>query len=84
MKKKSWSLVIAPLIMFFFTGYKSPVMAALVLYAKGSASSERGFSVGISRISLNPETVEALVCLRSWYKAGLIEEKDDHEFIRDI
>jgi hypothetical protein len=50
-------------------------MAALiVLYGKGhlvraatSASSERGFSVGkdvfgISRMSLNPETVEALVC----------------------
>ena len=35
---------------------------------------ERGFTVGkdvfgISRMSLNPETLEPLVCLRSWYRA---------------
>ena len=35
-------------------------------------------------MSLNPETLEALVCLRSWYRAWLVEEKDDHEFIHDI
>ncbi|KAK4037666.1 hypothetical protein OUZ56_029697 [Daphnia magna] len=27
-------------------------------------------------MSLYPETVEALVCLRSWYKAGLVGEVD--------
>ncbi|EFX77544.1 hypothetical protein DAPPUDRAFT_247554 [Daphnia pulex] len=42
-----------------------------------SAASERAFTVGkdifgISRMSLKPETVEALICLRSWYKAGLV------------
>lgn len=53
-----------------------------------SASSERAFSAGkdvfgISRMRLCPETVEALVCLRSWYRAGLIEEADVHEFVHD-
>ncbi|KZR99335.1 Uncharacterized protein APZ42_004833 [Daphnia magna] len=49
------------------------------------ASSERAFSAGkdvfgIARMSLNPETVEALVCLRSWYRAGLVGEPnlDEH------
>ncbi|EFX74312.1 hypothetical protein DAPPUDRAFT_324460 [Daphnia pulex] len=42
-----------------------------------SAASKRAFTVGkdifgISRMSLKPETVEALICLRSWYKAGLV------------
>ncbi|KZS00914.1 Uncharacterized protein APZ42_002602, partial [Daphnia magna] len=46
-----------------------------------SAASERVFSAGkdvfgIARMSLNPETVEALVCLRSWYRAGLVNEDD--------
>ena len=46
-----------------------------------SAASERAFSTGkdvfgIARMSLHPETVEALVCLRSWYKAGLVGEID--------
>ncbi|KZR96986.1 Uncharacterized protein APZ42_008370 [Daphnia magna] len=27
-------------------------------------------------MSLNPGTVEALICLRSWFKAGLINEID--------
>ncbi|KAK4003906.1 hypothetical protein OUZ56_005655 [Daphnia magna] len=39
-----------------------------------SAGSERAFSTGkdcfgIARMSLNTETVEALICLRSWFKA---------------
>ncbi|EFX64646.1 hypothetical protein DAPPUDRAFT_333991 [Daphnia pulex] len=42
-----------------------------------SAASERAFTVGkdifgISRMSLKPETVKALICLRPWYKAGLV------------
>ncbi|XP_045027143.1 zinc finger BED domain-containing protein DAYSLEEPER [Daphnia magna] len=46
-----------------------------------SAGSERAFSTGkdcfgIARMSLNSETVEALICLRSWFKAGLINEID--------
>ncbi|KZS05507.1 Uncharacterized protein APZ42_031279 [Daphnia magna] len=46
-----------------------------------SAASERAFSTGkdvfgIARMSFHPETVEALVCLRSWYKAGLVGEVD--------
>ncbi|XP_032799810.2 zinc finger BED domain-containing protein RICESLEEPER 2 [Daphnia magna] len=53
-----------------------------------SAASERVFSAGkdvfgIARMSLNPETVEALVCLRSWYRAGLVNE-DDIEGLEEI
>ena len=53
-----------------------------------SAASERAFSVGkdvfgISRNRLSPETVEALICLRSWYKAGLVNENDVHEFLEE-
>ncbi|KAK4007242.1 hypothetical protein OUZ56_012402 [Daphnia magna] len=44
-------------------------------------ASERAFSTGkdvfgIARMSLHPKAVEALVCLRSWYKAGLVGEVD--------
>ena len=50
-----------------------------------SAASERAFTVGkdifgISRMSLKPETVEALICLRSWYKAGLVGVKEVYDF----
>ncbi|KZS21224.1 Uncharacterized protein APZ42_011891 [Daphnia magna] len=38
------------------------------------SSSEQVF--GIARMSLHPETVEALACLRSWYEAGLVGEVD--------
>jgi hypothetical protein len=53
-----------------------------------SAASERAFSVGkdvfgISRMSLKPETVEALICLRSWYKAGLVGVKDVYDFLEE-
>lgn len=53
-----------------------------------SASRERTFSAGkdvfgVSRMRLCPETVEALVCLRSLYRAGLIEEADVREFVHD-
>ncbi|XP_057373479.1 uncharacterized protein LOC130694417 [Daphnia carinata] len=51
-----------------------------------SAASKRAFSTGrdlfgIAKMTLTLETVEALVCLRSWYKAGLVEEMDVQEFI---
>ena len=51
-----------------------------------STASERAFSMakdvfGIARMSLNPETVEALICLRSWYRAGLLNKIDVHEFV---
>ncbi|KAK4004017.1 hypothetical protein OUZ56_005760 [Daphnia magna] len=50
-----------------------------------SASSKRAFNAGkdvfgIARMSLNPETVEALVCLRSWYRAGLVGELNFEEY----
>ena len=53
-----------------------------------SAASERGFSAGkdvfgIARMSLKPETVEALICLRSWYRAGLVGEKEVEEFLSE-
>lgn len=53
-----------------------------------SVASERAFSAGkdvicIPKMSMNPETAEALVCLRSWYKAGLVNEVDVHEFIEE-
>ncbi|KZR97725.1 Uncharacterized protein APZ42_007241, partial [Daphnia magna] len=53
------------------------------------ASSERAFSVGkdvfrISRMSLSPETVEALLCLRSWYRVGMLEDVNGDAFIREI
>ena len=55
-----------------------------------SAASERSFSTGkdvfgISRMSLDPQTLEALVCLRSWYRAGIIKDLKIHpsEFIED-
>ena len=43
-----------------------------------SAAGERAFSkgneaFGIAGMSLNTETVEALVCLRSWFRAGLLD-----------
>jgi hypothetical protein len=51
-----------------------------------SASSERAFSVGkdvfgIARMRLQPETVEALICLRSWYKLGIIAKMDVQSFL---
>lgn len=54
-----------------------------------SAASEREFSArkyvfGIARMSLKPKTVEALVCLRSWYKARLVGEKDVVTFLEEI
>lgn len=54
-----------------------------------SASSEKALSVGkdvfgISRISLNSETVEALLCLRSWHRAGLLEKMNVGVFIREF
>lgn len=53
-----------------------------------SAASKRAFSAGrdlfgIAKMSLTLETVEALVCLRSWYKAGLVKEMDVQEFIEE-
>ena len=53
-----------------------------------SAASERAFSAGkdvfgIARMSLKPETVEALICLRSWYSAGLVGEKEVEEFLSE-
>jgi hypothetical protein len=53
-----------------------------------SAASERAFTVGkdifgISRMSLKPETVEALICLRSWYKAGLVGVKEVYDFLEE-
>ena len=53
-----------------------------------SAASERAFSAGkdvfgIARMSLKPETVEALICLRSWYRAGLVGEKEVEEFLSE-
>ena len=46
-----------------------------------STASERALSAvkelfGLARISLRPDTAEALICLRSWYKAGLVGKKD--------
>ncbi|KAK4037879.1 hypothetical protein OUZ56_029905 [Daphnia magna] len=35
-------------------------------------------------MSLSPETVEALLCLRSWYRAGLLENVNVDVFIREI
>lgn len=42
-----------------------------------SASSERVFStakhlIGLNRMCLNPQTMEANICLRSWIRAGFI------------
>jgi hypothetical protein len=34
-------------------------------------------------MSLKPETVEALICLRSWYKSGLLGVKDVHDFLEE-
>lgn len=53
-----------------------------------SAASKRAFSAGrdlfgIAKMTLTLETVEALVCLRSWYKAGLVKEMDVQEFIEE-
>jgi hypothetical protein len=53
-----------------------------------STASERAFTVGkdifgISRMSLKPETVEALICLRSWYKAGLVGVKEVYDFLEE-
>ncbi|XP_057371912.1 uncharacterized protein LOC130692850 [Daphnia carinata] len=50
-----------------------------------TAASERTFSAGkdlfdFAGMNLNPEAAEALVCLRSWYRAGLMND-GDHEFI---
>lgn len=63
------------------------LMARHILSIPGtSAANERELSsgkgvFGISRMSLNPETVEALICLRSWYRAGLVKLEDVHEFV---
>lgn len=45
-----------------------------------SASSERVFSIGknligLSRMSLNPQSLESSICLRSWLRAGLISSE---------
>ena len=52
------------------------------------ATSASAFTVGkdifgISRMSLKPETVEALICLRSWYKAGLVGVKEVYDFLEE-
>ena len=54
-----------------------------------SASSERAFSggkdvFGLSRMSLCPETIEALIYLRPWSKAGLLEDVNEVAFIREM
>ena len=53
-----------------------------------SAAIERAFSVGkdvngISRYKLLRKTVEALVCLRSWYRAELITGNDVRSFLEE-
>ena len=53
-----------------------------------SAPSERAFSVGrdlfgLARMRLLPETVEALVCLRSWYRAKLLDANETKKKLRD-
>ena len=53
-----------------------------------SVASEKAFSTGkdvfdISRMRLNPENVEAVLCLRSWYRPSLLEEADVHEFVHE-
>ena len=53
-----------------------------------SAASEKRFSTGIdvfgiARMTLKPKTAEALVCLRSWYKAGLVGDKEVHGFVNE-
>ncbi|KZS10405.1 Uncharacterized protein APZ42_025141 [Daphnia magna] len=35
-------------------------------------------------MSLSPETVEALLCLRSWCRAGMLEDVNVDAFIREI
>ncbi|KZS13488.1 Uncharacterized protein APZ42_021371 [Daphnia magna] len=52
-----------------------------------SASSERAFSVGkdvfgIAQMSLKVETVEALICLRSWCRVRMIAEMDVQPFLK--
>ena len=47
-----------------------------------SAASERSFStgrdlLGISRGSMMPSTMQICVCLRSWYRAGIVTEKEE-------
>ncbi|KZS22100.1 Uncharacterized protein APZ42_010842 [Daphnia magna] len=51
----------------------------LSIPATSAGSDERAFSTGkdyfeIARMSLSPEAIEALICLRSWFRAGLINE----------
>uniref|UniRef100_A0A0P6EU04 Zinc finger protein n=1 Tax=Daphnia magna TaxID=35525 RepID=A0A0P6EU04_9CRUS len=53
-----------------------------------TAASERTFSAckdlfDFAGMNLNPEVAEALVCLRSWYRAGLVNDGDVHEFIEE-
>lgn len=56
-----------------------------------SASSERAFSAGrdcfgIARMRLSPETVEALICFRSWIRAGLCKEfeKELYHLMKEV
>jgi hypothetical protein len=35
-------------------------------------------------MSFCPETVEAFICMRSWYRAGLLEDVNDIAFIREM
>ena len=46
-----------------------------------SACSERAFSngrdlIGLDRHSLHSETMEACMCLKSWFKAGIMSQSD--------
>lgn len=54
-----------------------------------SAACERAFSTGkavfgLSSMSLKPDTVESLICLRSWYRAKLIDDVDLQEISEEI
>ncbi|KZS03598.1 Uncharacterized protein APZ42_033644 [Daphnia magna] len=85
-----------PTNIFYYWAVKSTKWPKLCNMAKDllsipatSAACERSFSAGkdvfgISRMSLNPETIEALVCLRSWYRAGLVNGIEVDEFIEDM
>ena len=78
-------------VLLYWAGKKKkwphlPTMARDMLSIPAtSAASERAFSTGkdvfdISRMRFNPENVEAVLCLRSWYRPSLLEEADVHEF----
>ena len=54
-----------------------------------SASSERVFSsgrdlIGISRHKLIPQTMEACICLRSWFRNDVVKNKDFSQSVHSI